>query len=93
MNWDYRSVSSLETITANSSANYDVAEIGFSYSPNVDFLTAHVPVNSASIFAGYRYQRLQYDISLNSSTGKSSSLVKDATDTTQGFVSGINIGF
>lgn len=93
MNWDYRSVSSPETITANSNANYDVAEIGFSYSPNVDFLTAHVPVNSASIFAGYRYQRLQYDISLNSSTGKSSSLVKDATDTTQGFVSGINIGF
>jgi hypothetical protein len=61
--------------------NYDVAELGFSYTPNMAALLPHLPLSAATIYAGYRYQTIDTDVE---NAG-------DRKDVTQGFAAGLNL--
>jgi hypothetical protein len=63
-------------------ADYDVAELGFSYTPNMAALLPHMPLSAATIYAGYRYQTIEADIPEPEG---------DRKDITQGFVAGLNL--
>jgi hypothetical protein len=63
-------------------ADYDVAELGFSYTPNMDRLLPHLPLSAATVYAGYRYQTVEIDIPDPNRDGK---------DVTQGFAAGLNL--
>lgn len=65
----------------SSDGNYDLVEGGLAYAINGEMLPAGVPLSSATLFAGYRYQ------SINVSD------IKGGNDTTQGFATGINLSF
>jgi hypothetical protein len=66
-------------------ADYDVAELGFSYTPNMAALLLHLPLSAATIYAGYRYQTIETDTP--------DDLGGDRRDITQGFVAGLNLTF
>lgn len=63
-------------------ADYDVAELGFSYTPNMAALLPHLPLSAATIYAGYRYQTIDSDFD---------EPVGDRSDVTQGFAAGLNL--
>jgi hypothetical protein len=91
---EYQGADGKITGASDNGADYDVAEFGITYTPNLNSLSANLPLSSASVFAGYRYQRIRYDInSFDFISNKSNDLIKNATDTTQGFVAGVNFAF
>lgn len=70
--------------SSNSNSNYYLGELGFLYGSRFETLPA---LESASVYIGYRFQALKDDIrSGNSATN-------GATDTTDGFVLGVNLSF
>jgi hypothetical protein len=69
----------------NLDASYDVAELGFTYTPKMDFLPPHLPLSAATIYAGYRYQAFETDAASPNTAERS--------DTTRGFVVGLNLTF
>lgn len=62
-------------------ADYDLMEGGVAYALNGEMLPAGVPLSSATLFAGYRYQWID-------SSGKNG-----GSDVTQGFATGLNLSF
>jgi hypothetical protein len=63
-------------------ADYDVAELGFTYTPNMAALLPHLPLSAATIYAGYRYQTIDTDIPEPGG---------DRSDVTQGFAASLNL--
>jgi hypothetical protein len=58
-----------------------VAELGFSYTPNMDRLLPHLPLSAATVYAGYRYQTIKTDVPNRG----------ERKDITQGFAAGLNL--
>ncbi len=67
-------------------ASYDLAEVGFTYTHGLQNLPVHLPLTSASAYAGYRYQAFETDTSA-SINGQGA----QRSDTTRGFVVGVNL--
>ncbi|MGH8522844.1 MAG: serine/threonine protein kinase [Gammaproteobacteria bacterium] len=61
----------------------DVAELGFTYTHGMDSLPVEVPLSAATVYAGYRYQAFETEIPGG----------EDRSDTTRGFVAGVNLTF
>lgn len=96
ISWDYKEQQDgNQTFKASDGGDYDVAEIGLTYTPDLKSLYAHLPMDSASVFAGYRFQRLQYGVAVKSAANDTDNgySIENASDTTQGFAAGINLGF
>jgi len=87
--WDTSPVYSSSYLHNSSGADYDVAELGVTYSPNMEALSAHLPLESAAVFAGYRYQRFQWD--WNDTVNNVQ--YKNLSNTNYGFISGVNFAF
>ncbi len=68
---------------------YDVAEVGVTYTYGLENLPAHLPLNAATAYLGYRYQAFETDLQLSLDGFKAA----DRSDKTQGFVAGVNISF
>jgi len=64
---------------------YNVAELGFTYTHGVEGLMPHMPLSAATVYAGYRYQRISTDFDQPD--------VQDAGDVTEGFAVGVNFSF
>lgn len=71
--------------TSDLKVAYDLGELGFSYTQGTSQLFPHMPLSAATFYAGYRYQRL--DVNIKGSN------FNNRTDTTQGFVMGLNLAF
>jgi hypothetical protein len=69
--------------TSNNATDYNVIEAGFTYNLGSELLPAYLPMSSAGIYAGYRYQWIEVQ----------DGDFKDRTDITQGFVAGLNLNF
>lgn len=67
--------------------SYNVAEGGFSYTHGVERLMPHLPLSAATVYAGYRYQRISTDF------GERGPEFQDAGDVTEGFAVGVNLTF
>ena len=50
-------------------ADYDVAELGFSYTPNMTALLPHLPLSAATVYAGYHYQTIKTNIGASQDFG------------------------
>ncbi len=64
---------------------YNVAEFGFTYTHGLERLIPHMPLSAATVYAGYRYQRISMDFDQPN--------VQDAGDVTEGFAVGVNFTF
>ncbi|MGH8615875.1 MAG: hypothetical protein ACREYF_28655 [Gammaproteobacteria bacterium] len=67
-------------------ADYDVAEVGFTYTHGTKEFVPFAPLSAATVYAGYRWQHIETDFSDVPNT-------EDRTDTTRGFVAGVNLSF
>lgn len=65
-------------------ADYDVAELGFTYTYGMSNLPVHMPLSSATVYAGYRWQNFETD---------NPGSLADRSDTTRGFVVGANLNW
>lgn len=74
------------TDDSDGDADYDVAELGFTYTHGTKELIPFVPLSAATVYAGYRWQHIETDFSDVPNT-------EDRTDTTRGFVAGVNLSF
>jgi hypothetical protein len=86
MDVDNRDIQVSPTFSETSSdfdADYNVAELGFSYTYGTKTLLPHVPLSAATFYAGYRYQTIETDIP--------DDLGGDRRDITQGFAAGLNL--
>jgi hypothetical protein len=63
---------------------YDVAELGLSYTHGMEGLAPHMPLSAATVYAGYRYQRISAEFD---------EPLQDASDVTNGFAVGVNLAF
>ncbi len=72
--------------TRDSDAEYDVAELGFSYTHGTKEFIPFALLSAATVYAGYRWQHIETDFSDVPNT-------EDRTDTTRGFVAGVNLSF
>lgn len=76
-----------QPFSSDTDADYDVAELGFSYTPNMAALLPHLPLSAATVYAGYRYQTIETDIGASANFRDRG----DRRDITQGFVAGLNL--
>lgn len=67
-------------------ADYDVAELGFTYTHGTEEFIPFALLSAATVYAGYRWQHIETDFSDAANT-------EDRTDTTRGFVAGVNLSF
>jgi hypothetical protein len=67
--------------TATRDAAYDVMEFAFIYAPGIKRWLPQMPLSGTTLFAGYRYQNIETEIP---NAG-------DRTDTTRGFIAGLNL--
>jgi len=67
-------------------SQYWLAEGGIAYTYDLSNLPAHLLLNSATFYAGYRHQQVETDISDSSDTD-------DGLDITRGMVIGLNLAF
>lgn len=67
-------------------SQYWLAEGGIAYTHDLSNLPAHLLLNSATFYAGYRHQQVETDIF-------DSSDADDGVDTTRGMVIGLNLAF
>lgn len=74
----------VETANAEVDSSYDLAELGFTYTPSMDYLPAHMPLSAATVYAGYRWQNFETDADRG---------LGERSDTTRGFAVGINLAF
>lgn len=63
---------------------YDVAELGFSYTHEMQALAPHMPLSAATVYAGYRYQHISTEFD---------EPLQDPSDVTKGFAVGVNFVF
>lgn len=73
-------------IEGEADADYDVAELGFTYTHGTKEFIPIAPLSAATVYAGYRWQHIETDFSDQPNT-------EDRTDTTRGFVAGVNLTF
>ena len=67
---------------------YILADGGFTYTQATDYLPVWMPLSSASVYAGYRYQDIETE------TGTAGDFNDDkGRDVTKGFVIGVNLNF
>jgi hypothetical protein len=71
------------TVSFNFDGDYDVAELGFSYTYGTKGFIPFVPLSAATVYAGYRYQTIETD---TENAG-------DRKDITQGFAAGLNLSW
>lgn len=74
------------TDETDTDADYDVAEVGFTYTRGTKEFIPSAPLSAATVYAGYRWQHIETDFSDQPNT-------EDRTDTTRGFVAGVNLSF
>jgi hypothetical protein len=67
-------------------ANYDVAELGFTY--NTKEWLPHMPLSAATVYAGYRYQSIETEFE---GLPQFTRPFGNRTDTTRGFAVGLNL--
>jgi hypothetical protein len=67
-------------------AEYDVAELGFSYTRGTKGFIPFAPLSAATVYAGYRWQHIETDFEDDPNR-------EDRTDTTRGFAVGVNLTF
>jgi hypothetical protein len=67
--------------------DYDVAEFGFTYTYGTKGFVPFIPLSAATVYAGYRWQRIVTDISEENPNRD------DRTDTTNGFATGLNLSW
>lgn len=72
-------------------ADYDVAELGFTYTYGLDRLMPDMPLSSATAYAGYRYQNISTDF--EEPADEFTVPPQDRSDVTRGFVVGVNLNF
>jgi hypothetical protein len=85
MDVDLRDVGDDGTVTeGDADAEYDVAEVGFTYTHGTKEFIPFVPLSAATVYAGYRWQHIETDFSDVPNT-------EDRTDTTRGFAAGLNL--
>lgn len=72
------------TIGDKFKADYDVAELGFSYTHGTKHLAPHMPLSAATAYVGYRYQIIKTEVN---------NPLQDRTDLTRGFAAGVNLSF
>ena len=66
-------------------ADYDLAELGVSYTHGTKDFVPFVPLSAATVYAGYRWQHIETDFEEFGAD--------DRTDTTRGFAVGVNLTF